>query len=139
MAITQKVAVVLSGPFRKSVNVFMDAASAWLGIVTHRAPLLDDSVPFRTTPGRAGSGVPLLAPLKPHRLISGRSPATRTAPTSHPRLPASVIPPSSHRYLTVVPLISYQRYYGEVTEVCGRYHGGVGCRRAPGTGGQPIR
>jgi len=26
-----------------------------------------------------------------------------------------------------------------VMEVCGRYHGGVGYRRAPETGGQPIR
>jgi len=52
----------LTGPFRKSVNVFMDAASAWLGIVTHRAPPLDDRVPFCATSGRAGSGATLPAP-----------------------------------------------------------------------------
>ena len=36
----------------------------------------------------------------------------------------SLSPPDAHRYLTVVPLIGYQRYDGEVTVCIGRGSGG---------------
>src|ERR1035438_3476424 len=69
----------------------------------------------------------------PHCLISWQFPATRIALASHPRLPSSVLPASSHRSLTVVPLIGDQRYYGETTEVSAG-----GARQVLAPGQEPL-
>ena len=94
----------------------MDPASSWLPTVAQMRRLAYRSIPFRQAGGASDY---LAAPFTPQCLISRQCSATNAAPASRPRpIPACrpVASPLPLRYLSVVPLIAYQRYDGEVTE-----------------------
>src|SRR5215469_17627150 len=75
-------------------------------------------------PGQAGPAISRLRHVGQMIPQAGRG---DIAGPRHPLRRPSVAPPGPHRYLTVAPLISYQRCYGEVTV---RSRWGYGGRQA---------
>ena len=116
--------VLLSAPFRKYLNVFIDPTCGWLRTVAQMRGLAYRSIPFRQAGGAAAY---LAGPtdLHPHAAVSHfqtmlhcqRRP--RQPPTAHSRVRPrnlTLSPPLPLRSLTVAPLQTLQRCDGETTE-----------------------